>query len=382
MISPAEVVRRSEQFKNMDAMEETIIMKQRHPRLVHRAGLAVLMLTGMTSVYAQQTAAVPITVSAGDYAAAAAAVPGHIHARSALGTNQRTAAAGGLESLSSAQQKSVASVQNLTTQGGIAVRYPGDLFYMGGPTVGAEQSHAIYVNPNSGCPAPSCWGNPEQFLKDLGSSNFIHLTDQYTGLTSSHRYTLGTHFVASVSPVPTPAYTGNDMVAIVHAAASIAGTGYGHIYHIFLTPGTDECFDNTFTVCYSPDNTASWYFCAYHGSVDFPDIGHVLFSVEPYQNVPGCWDEVGTPNGRVVDSTNDTLSHELFETITDPDGTGWWQYYGGGMSGEEIGDECAFASHNGDGSSVPFTFSMGRNVYATQPEYSNSAHGCTVQPSD
>jgi hypothetical protein len=381
MIFPADVVRQSEQLKNMDAKGETAIMIKRNQSLLHHASLAVLMLIGIAPVYAQQTPAVPITVSAGDYAAAAVAVHGHIHARSAFGTKQR-APAGGTESLSSAQQKAAASMQNLAPQGGSLVRYPGDLSYLGGATVAAEQSHAIYVNPNSGCPAPSCWGNPEQFLKDLGSSSFIHLTDQYTGLTSSHRYNLGTHFVANVAPVPTPAYTDNDVAAIVHAAASIAGTGYGHIYHIFLTPGTDECFDNTFTVCYSPDSPASWYFCAYHGSVDFADIGHVLFSVEPYQNVPGCWTEVGTPNGRLVDSTNDTLSHELFETITDPDGTGWWQYYGGGMSGEEIGDECVFSARSGDGSSAPFTYSMGRNVYATQPEYSNSAHGCTVQASD
>jgi hypothetical protein len=104
----------------------------------------------------------------------------------------------------------------------------------------------------------------------------------------------------------------------------------------------------------------------------------VLYSVEPYQNLPGCWVEDGTPNGRLVDSTNDVLSHELFETITDPDGTGWWQYYGSGMFGQEIGDECVFLSHNGDRSGAPFIFRMAGRLYAAQPEYDNSAHGCTV----
>jgi hypothetical protein len=35
-------------------------------------------------------------------------------------------------------------------------------------------------------------------------------------------------------------------------------------------------------------------------------------------------------------------------TITDPDGTGWWHYYGGGMEGEETGDECVFLTRTGD----------------------------------
>ncbi len=60
------------------------------------------------------------------------------------------------------------------------------------------------------------------------------------------------------------------------------------MYHVFLPPGTDECFDNTYSVCYSPDHLTTWFFCAYHGFVDFPDIGHVIYSVEPYQNNSGC----------------------------------------------------------------------------------------------
>jgi hypothetical protein len=64
-------------------------------------------------------------------------------------------------------------------------------------------------------------------------------------------------------------------------------------------------------------------FCAYHSSVQFKDIGHVLYGVEPFQDVPGCSVRPGTPNGQLVDSTNNSLSHELFETISDPDGTAW-----------------------------------------------------------
>jgi len=39
-----------------------------------------------------------------------------------------------------------------------------------------------------------------------------------------------------------------------------------------------------------------------------------------------------------------------------------------------------FLAHLGDGSSAPSYYRAGGNPYATQPEYDNSAHGCTVKP--
>jgi len=66
---------------------------------------------------------------------------------------------------------------------------------------------------------------------------------------------------------------------------------------------------------YSPDDIPMFFFCAYHGSVDFSDsVGHALFSVEPYPAVEGC--AVTTPpNGKLADSTANVRSHELIETI-------------------------------------------------------------------
>ncbi len=260
------------------------------------------------------------------------------------------------------------------------VRYPGDLTYLGGAVVDSAQSHNIYLLPNGNCPISQCWGDPAGFLKSLAHSDLIHLVDQYIGLGANNRYTPGFSAKLSYTPPATP-LTDDDMLAVVHAVASLTGdSGYGHIFHIFLAPGQDECFDATFSVCYSPDNPNSFFFCAYHSSVDFTDsVGHVLYSVEPFQNVPGCQVRPGTPNGQLIDSTNDTLSHELIETITDPDGTAWINFSANVLIGEEIADECAFVlftTTNAYGD--PFVYRIGDKLYATQPEYSNALHGCAV----
>lgn len=260
------------------------------------------------------------------------------------------------------------------------IRYPADVVYQGGPTVQFAESHAVYMLPNGHCPISVCWGDPEGFLRDLTGSVFVHVLDQYAGLTSNNRYTVGRRARMNYTPPSVP-LTDNDIIAIVHSVAARTGaTGYGHIYHVFLPPGQDQCFDSTFSQCYSPDNLNTFFYCAYHSSADLPDIGHILYSVEPYQNTFGCSDPPGTPNGQLVDSTNDVLSHELFETISDPDGTGWWNSTPSvtGLFGEEIGDECVFITPPAFGD--PSVFRIDDKVYAVQLEYSNTRHGCTNTP--
>ena len=258
-------------------------------------------------------------------------------------------------------------------------RYPGDLQYHGGNVIDFTQFHAVYLKPSSVCPTvAACWGNPEGFLDALGESQLIHVVDQYVGHSGNNRYSVGSHKFVNFTLSKTP-LTDTDIQAYVHSIAQASGnTGYGHLYHVFLPPGQDECFDSTFAQCYSPDNLASFAFCAYHSSAVFKDIGEVVYSVEPYQNTPGCQDEAGTPNGQLVDSTNDTLSHETIEAITDPDGDAWWNSVGLGMLGQEIGDECIFITP--DGFAIPNIFTVDGKKYATQPEYSNEDHGCVIAP--
>lgn len=252
--------------------------------------------------------------------------------------------------------------------------YPADLASGGGPKVVTAVSHAVYVNCTT---IATCWGNPEGFLTDVSKSTFVHLLDQYTGSTANLRYTDGIHANVSYAIFGNTLYP-HDIFAIVHAVAKIVGSGYGHIYHIFLPNGTDTCFDQS-GVCYSPDNPGSNVFCAYHESVTFSDIGHVLYTVEPFQDVPGCQVAAPSPNGQLSDSTNSALSHELFETITDPDPpSGWLNRISGLLVGSEIGDECVPLANN-SGELDP-TFAINGKMYKVQTEYSNHYHACAVVP--
>jgi hypothetical protein len=245
--------------------------------------------------------------------------------------------------------------------------YPADLSNPGnGAVVTTAKSHPVYVN----C-AASCWGDPLTFLDHLDDSNFIHITDQYIGSTTNDRYKEGT--ASSITYPVFTALTDNDILQIAHAAAKAHGSGYGHIYHLFFPSGVDICFTGT-TVCYSPDNPATFVFCAYHGSVDFKDIGHVLFSVEPFQDVAGCSVTQPSPNGSLIDSTSSTLSHELIETITDPDGTAWIALSSIATFGQEIGDLCVDPFGN-----EPTTI-LGGKPYEIQTEYSNKFHACANVP--
>lgn len=241
----------------------------------------------------------------------------------------------------------------------------GNLLDHHGPRLETVISHNVYIN----CGKPlDCWGDPAGFLQNLAQSNFIHVADQYIGLPGSDRYTVGTSQKLKY-PTPNNILYDVDIETIVHHVAAKLGAGYTHEYHVFLPQGTDECFDGVSGICYSPDNLKTFAFCAYHSYVDFADIGHILYSVEPYQETPGCGDTYtptnapkgsGAPPHTLTDSTATVVSHELFETITDPNGSAWFNAFG-----FEIGDLCAFHRN---------VINLNGTNYTIQPEWSNRAN--------
>ena len=240
------------------------------------------------------------------------------------------------------------------------------------PVISSAQSHALFVD----CPADNCWGTPDPrtFLTNLGASKMIHVADQYTGATSNGRYTVGSAFNINY-----PIFTilgDNDILSIVHlAVASTKLSGLGHIYHVFLPHGVDVCVSGT-SQCYAPDIPPLHALCGYHTAVKFSDVAlPVYFTVEPYQYVSGCVVAQPSPNGGVIDSTANLLSHEFFETITDPNvGSAFVARRSAAELGAEIGDVCEVP-----GFKYPVSFISSR-FYKIQLEYSNTYHACANVP--
>lgn len=335
--------------------------------------IAIAALAAITAS-AQSAGPDKVTVNGSDQSAARSVTGRHNHARRspspaarAMGSEAFT-----VSSSSKSSSPSGAGVANSP------LRAPGDLTFSGGPVVPYAVSHAIYMNPvlpgnpNGNCPTlATCWGDPEGFLRDLGISDFIHITDQYVKSSADNRYTVGRSAMINYNPLQKGfLFSDDDIMAIVHAVAASTGqAGYGHIYHVFLPPGQD--------VCAAGVGCASTTICAYHGSGDFFDIGHILYTVEPDQLGFGCAIAAGSPNGVRADSTNNVLSHELFEVITDPDGNAWTNTTQLSMLGQEIGDECEFINAASI-FEVP-TFKIGKKLYAVQREYDNSQRTCATK---
>jgi hypothetical protein len=235
-----------------------------------------------------------------------------------------------------------------------------DLTYNGGPTVPRAAMYNILVNCDE-----SCWGGAiAQFQNDLSGSQMIHITDQYVNVPDPNRYTYAGDIQVQYDTSTT--LQDQDMYNIVYQVAAQFGTGYNAIYHIFLPQNVQQCSQSA-GGCYPQ-------YCGYHSSVDFSDIGHTLFSVEPYQNVQGCTvSDPNSPNGVLADSTASTLSHETFETITDPDIPSSLAWYNKTANGE-IGDLCRSAS-------IPTNVvQLGQDNWEIQPEYDDSVHDCSYTP--
>jgi hypothetical protein len=244
------------------------------------------------------------------------------------------------------------------------IAYPDDMHYLGGRVYTMATEWDVYVN----CQNESCWGRPEEFQKRLNGSTMIHVLDQYVGATGNGRYTFGGSVsVMNVVPSSGNTFSVNDILTILQGVVN--GTsrppGYSQVYHVFLPSGYDTC--EATGICYSPDNTNTWVFCAYHSSVTLP-VGHVIFSVEPYQNVNGCNTPEQNPAYQLEEATGSTLSHEFFESQSDPDpGSPAWN----DVNGFEIGDDCRVFFEN---------IFLNGGTWLMQMEYSNTYHACADGP--
>jgi hypothetical protein len=119
-------------------------------------------------------------------------------------------------------------------------------------------------------------------------------------------------------------------VARVMGAKGWTG-GLTKVFVVYLAQGEQTC--QAAKTC---SNTA---FCGYHGHFTNTAGATVVYANMPYANITGC-QVTGTPNpsgNAYADTEASIATHEITESITDPEGNAWFT-----AQGNEIGDLCAY----------------------------------------
>ena len=152
-------------------------------------------------------------------------------------------------------------------------------------------------------------------------------------------------------------------VARVAAANGIA-PGPTKLFFIFTPQGVGSC---------SGTSCAYSHFCAYH-SWSGSGSSVLLYANQPYAAHAGC-DSGVRPNGDDADPTINVTSHEHNETITDPQGSAWFD-----RQGYENADKCAwtFGTPLGGSGSTAYNQLINDHRYYVQQNWSNQSSRCVL----
>jgi hypothetical protein len=129
-------------------------------------------------------------------------------------------------------------------------------------------------------------------------------------------------------------------------AHGLPGSDLAHLYMYFLPKGIETCFTSTNGAgggtCSINANPG---FCGYHAFAAPPLVADMNYAVVDSPTGWTCSSDAGSntggnqsPNSNIdADSEISIASHEISETITDPEGTAWYD-----AAGNENGDDCAY----------------------------------------
>ncbi len=223
-----------------------------------------------------------------------------------------------------------------------------------------------------------------QYLQDVGGTSFYGLLTQYWDATGPVRNIarLGGAFV-DTRPYPhagtraDPLTDSDIYTEIEHVSESQHwSVAPGVAFALVTAYGIETCatYEGQRSCSFPLNNDAG--FCAYHSSTSYSTTNSTA-SYFPYMliaNVGGCanYDQGAVPYGApVADAVINSLSHEQFETVSDPAGEGWFD----NSDNSEIGDKCelSFGSPARDGSTVRLANGHG---YVLQREWSDAHNAC------
>lgn len=238
-----------------------------------------------------------------------------------------------------------------------------------------------------------------RFFTDLSGSSYFNLLTQYPGncgLATATAQTCLSTITATNLPVDTSAYTQFSSTSVGTSAqplqdSDIQAEVQKEITQNGITPGLNTEFI-VFTgagvqECISAGICTTNVFCAYHGNALTAAGNTVIYTYMPLDNslASGCTAKIGTsPNNQIVaDQEIEFLSHEFFESVSDPlisgsaNNTAWISNDPTSQSAPgEIGDNCnqITGSVQSNGSNV----TLNGNPYVVQQNWSNDDEACVL----
>ncbi len=215
------------------------------------------------------------------------------------------------------------------------------------------------------------WGDqskltPEQtilqnLVSGLGNTSLFQMMDQYTR-TPDGVVGLSYPGVDYTDPSAPPNH-GPSVSAIV-----------GEVCKVLTASGDSPNSFDIYAVLTSNFPKGANY-CAWHSSGSCNQVLiQVIYQPNP-AGVSGCRSGVYPNNSQQADSTANTLSHEIFETVNDPRGNAWYD-----RNGEEIADKCAWTFSPATQNNITYTNTVGSLNYYIQQEWSNNVSGCVQRP--
>jgi hypothetical protein len=245
--------------------------------------------------------------------------------------------------------------------------------YNGGPVeAGGSHNYLIFWEPTGSTVASNYNATLQQFFGDIGGSSLYGVAAQYYQTVNGANQNIANSATLGGAWTDTTAYPSGSLQdsqvqSEVAKAIQTNGwpTGNGNEYFVYLSKGESECMGTTCSFS---------TFCAYHGTFS-SGTATVLYAAMPYAgtDLSGCGIQTGggTPNGADTDAEISIASHELMETVTDPQLNAWFD-----ATGAEIGDKCAYTygATNADGSDI----TINSHAYIVQEEFSNSNLGCAI----
>jgi len=261
----------------------------------------------------------------------------------------------------------------------------GVLTYHNGPVLHTNHTYAIYWLPAGFTVSPGYQSVINGFFQNVAAasgqtSNVYYSDTQYYDSATGKILNSSTFAGAYVDTRPFPANGCNDPATTVCLSDAQLQTelqsvlqlngwsgGNGNIYFLLTPQGVGSCAGNS---------CAFTQYCAYHSWIGSGSTA-ILYANMPYaMTVPAACGSGQSPNGDDADATLNVLSHEHNETVTDAQGSAWYD-----RRGQEDGDKCAwnFGTALGSTSSGQYNQVLGNGKYYLQQEWSNQSSGCVLR---